>query len=277
MNFNVPLCGLFFCLVINCWSSNMLLAHDLVGQQSCSSIDTMQPILIDKSTLSGLGLKQIELNDQPGREFFQKNVYRGADLSVYVVSSQSWPGRMDNFGIDEYIYMLNGKARVRPEGGEDLFFQTGEHFFAPKGYTGEWEIMAGEYYHYELSVITTPRAERVIKSEPLQPMRLDPNVLSGLSIDLNEDGIYQSTMIEGDELTISLVAERPQERLLTTPVQEHMICLLSGSLTITDLSGQTHEFFTGDFLIIPQGFTGDWASKGHGLTKWIQIEKSSSP
>ena len=114
------------------------------GQNDSAKV--LEPILIDKSTLSGIGLEKIELNDQPGREFFQKNLYRGKDLSVYVVSSQSWPGRMDNFAIDEYIFMLNGKARVKPDGGEDHFFQTGEHFFAPKGYTGEW----GNYRRREL-------------------------------------------------------------------------------------------------------------------------------
>ncbi|MEL7251535.1 MAG: cupin domain-containing protein [Bacteroidota bacterium] len=126
---------------------------------------------------------------------------------------------MDNFAIDEYIYMLNGKARVQPEGGEDLFFRSGEHFFAAKGYTGEWEIMVGENYPYELSVITTPRADSVIKSKPLLPTRLDPDALSGLDVGLQKKDTYQSTLVKGDELTISLFAERPQVRDIITPAK----------------------------------------------------------
>ncbi len=261
--------------VINLSASSVCATGTVAPQYAYSKQDTLSPILIDKGTLSGLGLKQLELKDQPGRDFFQKNLYRGVDLSVYVVSSQSWPGRMDNFAIDEYIYMLNGKARVQPEGGEDLYFQSGEHFFAPKGYTGEWEIMAGDNYHYELSVITTPRADSVVKSQPLLPMRLDPNTLSGLNINFAKENTYQSTLVEGDELTISLFAEQPQEREITRPAKEHIICLLSGALTITNLAGQVQRFYSGDFLIVPAGFTGKWRSEGHSLAKWIQVERTN--
>jgi len=126
----------------------LLSASILLGQED--STTRIRPVLVSKSTLSGVGLKPVKLRDQPERAFFQKNLYRGPELSVYVVSSESWPGKVNNFSIDEFIYMLNGKARVKAEGGEDHIFYTGEHFFAPKGFTGEWEILAGNNLHYEL-------------------------------------------------------------------------------------------------------------------------------
>lgn len=247
----------------------LLFFQPTIGQTE----QTISPILIDKSVLSGIGLKQIQLDHEPDRAFFQKNLYRGEDLSVYVVSSQSWLGKMENFSIDEYIYMLNGKARVKPEGGEDRFFQTGDHFFATKGYTGEWEIIAGNQYHYELSVITTQRAPEVKISKTQLPQLLDKNKLSGTEIDLSS-GNYEAELFQGDELTILLKGESPRNVLLETPSEEQVIAVLSGQLTLRDSQNQSYTFHTGDFLILPKGFQGEWISEGHGMLKYLTIQKS---
>lgn len=243
------------------------------GFSQADSSGVLQPIPIDKTALSGIGLKKIDLQDQPGREFFQKNLYRGKALSVYVVSSQSWPGRMDNFAIDEFIYMYNGKARVKPDGGEDHFFVSGEYFFAPKGYTGEWEILAGDYYHYELSVITTPRADTVLLSKNLIPQLLDKDKISGIDIQLKEDEAYTANLVRGDELTIAINAELPGSQQLESS-KEQVIGLLSGQLTVSGLDQQAFTFYSGDFFIIPAGFTGTWSSAGHGMVKYLSIQQT---
>ena len=235
----------------------------------------VRPILIDKEALSGVGLKQLTLGDQPDRAFFQRNVFLGIDLSVYVVSSQSWLGEMNNFSIDEYVYMLNGKARIKPEGQEkSTTFHSKEHFFAPKGYTGEWEIIAGDNYHYELSVITTGRADTVLKSRDLQHLKFADDVLSGVEIDFGDGDFYENVLVEGDELTISLTAEKPHKRRIAESMDERIIHVLSGMLTLSSSDGESYSFYTGDFFILPKGFTGTWESNGHGLVKCLDIEKT---
>ncbi len=240
--------------------------------QSKSS-EPLKPILLDKSALSGIGLKKVELKNEPERDFFQKNLYRGEDISVYIVSSQSWPGTMNNFPIDEYVYIFNGKSRAQPKGGKDIFFQTGEHFAIPKGYTGEWEVMAGNQYHYELSVITTQRAPEAKISKAFKPQLFDKNKLSGLNFDLAENETHQEVLFEGDELKISLLAEAPRSISLNESSKEQLIHVMSGQISIKDSEGQNHPFFTGDFLVIPKGFIGKWVSQGHGLVKFLVIEK----
>lgn len=237
------------------------------------SLEVIKPILIDKSSLSGLGLKKVERKDQPGRDFFQKSVFRGKDLSVFIVSSQSWTAPVNNFPIDEYVYMLNGNARVKDSSGNTYFFNSFDHFFAPKGLKGEWEIMAGDSYHYELSVISTQRSPTGTISSKLSPHLLDRNLLSGSEIDFNRKGVYEELLVSGDELRISIKAERLMETRIDNPSKEQVICLLSGQVTIKDSGGDFHTFFSGDFFILPQGFIGVWRSEGHGMTKYLRIEK----
>ncbi|MEN0048708.1 MAG: alpha/beta fold hydrolase [Bacteroidota bacterium] len=235
----------------------------------------VRPILLSKDALSGIGLEQLTLDDQPNRAFFQRNVFLGIDLSAYIVSSQSWLGKMNNFPIDEYVFMLNGKARLKPENQENsIAFQSNEHFFAPKGYTGEWEIMAGNNYHYELSVITTNRADTVMKSRNLRPFKFDADVLSGIGIDFSDGNLYENVLVEGDELTVSLIAEKTHERVITEPIEEQIIHLISGMLILTSSDEETYFFHTGDFFILPKGFTGLWESDGNALVKYLRIEKT---
>ena len=235
----------------------------------------VEPILLSKDALSGLALEKLTLDDQPGRDFFQRNIFLGIDLSAYVVSSQSWLGKMDDFPIDEYVYMLNGKAKVKPTNNDTNFtFLSNEHFFIPKGYTGGWEIQAGKNYHYELSVITTNRADTVLKSRHLLPFKFDENILSGVEIDFGEDNFYEKILVAGDELTISLIAEKPQTIMITEPIEEQIIHVMSGLIELTTSEGSQQKFYTGDFFVLPNGFAGTWESAGHGLVKYLKIEKT---
>lgn len=258
----------FFTLIFFLFTSNFQV---LTAQEQS---DTLQPILIDKAALSGLGLTKRTLKDQPGRAFFQKNIYRGKELSVYIVSSQSWKGRMDNFSIDEYIYMFNGKARVKPDNEADRFFQTGDYFYATKGFTGDWEIMAGDNYHYELSVITTERAPEAKISKKQRPSLIPKDKLSGIDIELSKDGQFEEEIFKGDELKITLKGEKPASQIISQPSSEKLISLLSGKITITDSKNRNHTFYSGDFFLLPLNFKGQWKVEGHGLIKYLVVEKA---
>ncbi|MEM8886879.1 MAG: cupin domain-containing protein [Bacteroidota bacterium] len=240
-----------------------------------SETKTIRPIQLDRAALSGLGLKQIKLKQEPERKFFQRNLYRGEDISVYIVSSQSWTTRMENFSIDEYVYIFHGKSRAKADGGEDLFFQSGEHFAIPKGFTGEWEVKAADNIHYELSVITTQRAPEVKRSKGQLPKLFNKDVLSGIQIDWEGRDSYQEELFLGDELRISVKAEKPMTAKIDSPAKEQLISLLSGHLILTDTSGETHKFYAGDLFIIPKGFTGHWESQGHTLAKYLVIEQTN--
>ncbi|MEM7374640.1 MAG: cupin domain-containing protein [Bacteroidota bacterium] len=254
----------------------MCLSLTAIAQITDHPSGQLDPILLDKSALSGLGLERIHLRNEPDRDFFERVLYRGESLSVYIISSQSWTGSMENFFIDEYVHIFHGKSRARPVDGKDLFFQTGDHFSIPKGFTGEWEVMAGDNYHYELSVFTTHRVPTPKLSLMQSPLLFDKDKLSGLEIRWGDDeeGLYEDIMFKGDELTIFLRAEKARSMELIQPAKEQLISVLSGQLTLQSTTGEAHTFFSGDIFIIPKGMTGSWTSQGHSLLKYLAIEKT---
>lgn len=236
--------------------------------------DAIKPLLLDKSVLSGVGLKKVDIKDEPEKDFFQKQLFRGQDISVYVVSTETWNNKMENFPFDEFVYILHGEAIVKPAHGPSQIFYSRDYFFAPKGYTGEWEIKAGEQLHYELSVISTKRADSTSIIENDQHQLFTRSTLSGAHIKLDSSGKYVETLKEGAELTFKLLAETPTEREIEMPSNDILINVLSGQITITDSDNIEQTFYTDDFFILPNGFTGKWKSNGHGLVKFLTIEKT---
>ncbi len=249
----------------------ILLSASTINAQETKII---QPILVDKSALSGIDLKKIDLKDEPEKDFYQKNLYWGKDIGVFVVSTENWNNKITDYPFDEFVYMYQGEAVVKPNLGANQVFYSGDYFFAPRGYDGEWEIKAGNYLHYELSVITTKRADSIYVEENPQHTLFSKSQLSGNAIVLDAQGYYSKVLQKGTELTISLHAEAPSEKTMELTTNEQLIQVLSGAITIWDTQEKEHKFYTGDFFILPRGFSGKWKSEGHQLAKYLSVEKT---
>lgn len=234
----------------------------------------ISPILLDQSALSGVGLKKIDLKDEPEKDFYQKNLFRGKDISIYVVSTESWTNKIKNFPFDEFVYMLHGEAEVRPDTGKVQQFYSGDYFFAPRGFTGEWEIKAGENLHYELSIIASRRADSLLNWIGRNHQLFPRSKLSGTHIKLNESGYFAESLFFGNELKVTLRAEKPTKKKWNQDTTDLFLQILSGQVTMTDLDNNKHTFYTGDFLVIPNGFKGEWESEGHGIVKYLVVKRT---
>lgn len=243
-------------------------------QDLCSQTDkVIEPILLDKSTLSGVGLKKRELKNEPEKEMFQTRLYKGEELSVFVVSTQTWNNVNENYPIDEYVFLIQGQSIVKPLNGNSKLFNPGDHFLVPRGFDGEWEIRAGDHLHYELAVISTDRADssKVVRGGTFTDFNKD---IGGCQIVFDDNGKYSETLFRGIELTVDLKAVRPSESDISSPSQEKLIHILSGMITITDRNGKKHDFYTGDYMLLPSGMSGSWKSQGHGMVKYLEITSS---
>ncbi|MFT4535261.1 MAG: putative cupin superfamily protein [Saprospiraceae bacterium] len=234
-------------------------------------------IRLDRESLSGIGLKPVKNNDQPDRRLFQKRLVRGQDLSVYVVSSETATAHQDNYGMEEFIKLINGRSRMHPVNGNELIFETGDSFIAPKGFTGEWETIGGNEFLIGLSVITTQRIEGQIEISKTLPFLIDKKIRSGVRL-LNvkgEPNIEGTTEVyRGLELTIKMSETKPQRIDITKPMQEQVVEVISGKVSITPLGSETEVFLTGDYYMIPEGFIGTFEYAGHGNIRTVHIYKS---
>lgn len=107
------------------------------------------------------------------------------------------------------------------------------------------------------------------------PWKLDPAALAGEGLSdvppvppsVLLSGVSRprrSVLHLGEDVVIVVYEEQPLKLALRgkgMPYNE-FIHVLAGTLVLTDSGGQVREFHEGDFLMIPQGFTGTWETRG---------------
>ena len=234
--------------------------------------DTLLDVVpIDKRMLSGLDLPQMQLDQDPDRQYFQKSVYQGEGLSVYLLSSETAANEIGNFPIEEFVYYMKGKAEIELEAGEKLEFLAGDYLFVPKGFSGVWTNHGGPDFHLELSVISSNRTDSTQVSVPKKPFLLDRELLSGIGPSAQPDSTYRDLLYSGIELEILVQAETPRRKQINNLAEDQFIQVLTGMVTIATENGPPSVFHQGDFFILPKGFSGEWISEANGLFRSLQI------
>lgn len=119
------------------------------------------------------------------------------------------------------------------------------------------------------------------------PLKLDPSVLAGNG--LNEvPPVPKEYLLTGDSKPRSKVlfggnelkVEVYEEQAVSFPLPpegmpyDEFVHVLAGTLILTDTNGIVTEYNAGDFVVIPKGFTGTWASRGT-YRELVVIERSA--
>lgn len=254
----------------------LLLLLFLAGPKAHTQVTTkaIQPISIPPETLSGLGLPKITLRNHPAREFFQKTIYRGSDLSVYILASETAVNEITNFPFEEFVYYINGKAVIEPLDKAAYSFLAKDYIFVPKGFSGNWTNHGGNQYHLELSVIANRRTDSTQVSSLAQPILLDRERLSGVNLTPTSDHTYRDVLHAGIELTIAVEAELPATKDIAPTKKDQFFQVLAGMVTITPTDAAAQVFYAGDFFILPRGFSGNWVSNGADVLRTLVVTQS---
>jgi uncharacterized cupin superfamily protein len=119
-----------------------------------------------------------------------------------------------------------------------------------------------------------------------QPLRLDRGPLGGLGLKRNEP-MSPSEVLEGSaehrnhvffrgpELVVEIWEAGPAKLAIAEPFPyDEFIKVLSGKLILTDSKGARSEYDTGEFLVVPKGFTGTWEMLGN-YRELVVIERKA--
>lgn len=229
------------------------------------------PFSIDRRILSGLDIPSRPLRAHPQREYFQKRIYQGSQLNIYILSSETAVNKISGSPIDEFVYFMNGRADMQPRDGDEFSFFAGDYICIPKGFSGTWTNNGGNKYHLELSVISNKRADSTAVSKINIPFLLDKELLSGIGLTKDTPKSYRDILYSGVELEIVTESEEPTQKELVNTPKEQFIHVLQGLVTIHSKKGTSQTFYKGDFFVLPKGFTGSWKSEGHHLFRTIRV------
>ena len=232
--------------------------------------DIIEPVLLDKAALSGLGLEPVTASwAPPDRELFSKVLYSGEQFDVTVMAGDTARTRFENYEFDEFVYVINGQATLTDESGFAQTFQTGDFFMVPKGFAGEWHSQGNRYYQ-ELIVIMKERSDTTDSSHQ-RPFLIDKTKISGLGIARTQWAadpdreVYREVLYDGSELDVAIVSGATATTTFTSPMSEEFVYVVNGTATITPDGGEPQTFYTGDFFVVPEGFIGTWTTTGNHL------------
>ncbi len=232
--------------------------------------EVLEPVLLDKATLSGLGLEPMTVSwAPPDGEFFSKTVYEGKKFDVSVVAGKVGATRFEDYPFDEFVYVINGQATLTPDGEEPQTYYTGDFFMVPRGFTGEWHSQGNRYYQ-ELIVIMKERSDGPGDGSTV-PFLIDKAKISGLGIPSitwppNPDlEFYREVVYDGTELDVAIVAGVSNTTTFAEGMAEEFVYVVNGTAILTPTGGEPHTFYTGDFFVVPEGFTGSWEVIGNHL------------
>jgi len=248
----------------------LTLISTLTNAQEIINDSISEPFQVDEKYLSGLDIPKLKLKSHPEREYYQKRLYKGSELSVFIISSETAKNEINNFPIDEFVYYINGRADIQTKDSTIINFYSGDYLFVPKGFSGNWTNNGGGKLHLELSVISNKRADSTKTSVAKLPFLLDRELMSGIGLTKSDSTKYQNVIYSGMELEIKIEAETPVKKEIQKINKEEFVHILIGSVTIHSKYGQSQTYYKGDFFILPKGFSGTWESKG-GLLRILKV------
>lgn len=223
---------------------------------------------IPREILSGEGLDYIKQKDTT-RRFYQKNVFRGKDLAIYIIAIGSGiTNEFKSFPLEEFVFWKNGKALVEPDGQEAFPIHSGDYFIQPKGFSGKWNFEGDGQLHLELSVIAVDRPQ----SDPSpisKALVIERDLISGVT--KNEEKETE-LLYKGVELTLRVI--RSDQTTFNQLKKETMMHVVNGVLAITPEDGESQKFLPGDFFILPKGFSGKMQSSSLQGLRLLEVTRS---
>lgn len=234
--------------------------------QNTRKVPAIYKIPID--LLAGEGLEEKKQAD-PSRSFYQKLVFNGADLAVYMVAIETGiTNEFQSFPMEEFIFWMNGKAVVEPEGEDSFPVYTGDYFIQAKGFRGKWNFVDIGSPHLELALVAKNRPDSTFKSPMTKALLIDRDIVSGV-VKPSNGAIYQ-----GPELTLNIL--NSVKELSEKVSRERMLHVLNGVLTITESNQPEQTFYPGDFIIFKEGFKGTFQSNSLQELRVFEVYKTKS-
>lgn len=179
-------------------------------------------------------------------------------------------GRLEPYEVNEFMFLLEGAVTIVGADGGEVTISAGEPFVIPKGLPCAWKQ---EGYVRKFFMIfpdgsgqapADPSALAVIRPRAAGPeggmARVeipDPSLFMG---DTPAQNIHRYFTDMTGQMTVGLWDSTPFERAAAPFPRCELMCLLEGSVSLTDGAGAEHRFEAGEAAYIPMGAPCGWRS-----------------
>jgi uncharacterized cupin superfamily protein len=179
--------------------------------------------------------------------------------------------RLAPYPVNEFMLVLEGSVSIVDERGRVETMKAGDAFVIPKGLVCRWKQVEPIRKFYVIFddpsglAAADPSSLKVIRPEPhgppgvgMEPMVLpDPSVFNG---DVPTQHVHNYWSDVTSQLRVGVWDCTPMDRKPVRFGRNELMCLLEGSVTITDGEGRAERFVAGESFFIPKGMMMAWKS-----------------
>ncbi|MGD1945632.1 MAG: cupin domain-containing protein [Croceivirga sp.] len=246
---------------------SFIMAWTLMAQEE--TYGSTEVYKIPNTLLAGEGLTLAKQKD-PKSPTYQKKIFEGENIIIYMIAiGTGITNEFKSFPLEEFIFWINGKAVVEPNGEKSFDVHSGDYFVQAKGFNGRWNFIDNGGLHLELALIAKNRPDSTIKSTITKAKVFDRDMISGVTGNQEDFEVYY----EGAELDVNIL--RAKEKVFQNLSQERLMHVLNGILTLVSKNGEEkQDFYPGDFFIIPKGYYGTWTSKSLQDLRVLEVLRS---
>jgi len=174
------------------------------------------------------------------------------------------------YEVNEFMLLLEGSVTIAVEDGEEVTIHAGESFVIPQGLRCSWKQTGSVRKYFVIFEDKSDRAHKdpaalgVIRPQPAGPAeglnKVDvpnPEIFISSLPTQYDFGYFQDGT---DQMFVGLWESTPFEREVTPFPRNELMCILEGSVTLTDADGTEHVFAAGDAAYVPMGTRCSWKS-----------------
>jgi len=174
------------------------------------------------------------------------------------------------YDVNEFMWLLEGAVTIAVEGGEEVTIRAGECFAIPQGLRCSWKQTGRVRKYFVIfedksgRTLADPAALGVIRPQPAGPAAgmtkievPNPEIFLSPLPTQYDHGYFEDA---SHQMFVGLWESTPFERALVPFPRNELMCILEGSVTLTDGNGTEHVFRAGDFAYVPKGTRCSWKS-----------------
>jgi len=193
---------------------------------------------------------------------------RGYTAGVWDCTAMT--SKIEPYPMNEFMLLLEGSVTIAVEDGEEVTIRAGESFVIPQGLRCSWKQLGSVRKYFVIfedksgCAHKDPAALGVIRPQAAGPAAgmtkleiSNPEIFLGDAPTQHDHGYFEDGT---HQLFVGLWDSAPFERAVAPFPRNELMCILEGSVTLTDGEGVEHRFNAGDTAYVPMGAPCGWKS-----------------
>ena len=217
------------------------------------------------------------------------HIYHQDEALGYMAGVWDCTAMTEKFGpyaVNEFMFVLEGSVTMVLEDYTEITVNAGEAFVIPKGLPCQWKQPG--YIRKYFMIFENPGAEAaddVASQGLILPQPSGPS--GGMEIEEIDDpsGYIGDLPVQRNhtyfedpsgQMIVGVWDSTPFECAVAPFPRNELMCLLEGSVTLTDGDGTEHNFKAGDAAYIPKGAAMGWKNTEYVRKYYAIFEPSAA-